>query len=297
MLDMDSTAFANAFTRRPLAVRHRVVDHPLLTLDAIAELADRLPIKDVERHAAQQPLLKPSGAAELTGRPSETVRTIEANGRWMVLWYIEQAPEYKALLDDVLADVRWHLAQRQARWREADMSPRRQEAFLFLSAPNALTPVHFDPEQNFLLQISGTKQMNVLAFGRPEDANRELERYYDGGHRNLDELPRGGSDVFDMQPGDGTYVPSFAPHWVQNGPQFSISLSITFRTRASERFERVQQLNAKLRQLHLHPKPPGVSVPMDRAKGMTYFAVSESKRLAADAGQRVQQRRRVGADA
>jgi hypothetical protein len=31
-----------------------------------------------------------------------------------------------------------------------------------------------------------------------------------------------------MPPGDGVYVYPFAPHWVKNGPEPSVSLSITF---------------------------------------------------------------------
>jgi hypothetical protein len=293
LLEIQGPEFAGAFTRRPMSVRHNLVGHPLLTLDAIAELADRLPLKDVERHRADMPLLMPGGAPEVEGRPSETVRTIQTNGCWMVLWYIEQVPEYRALLDAILADADASIRTHGMASREAAMSPRRREAFLFISAPNALTPVHFDPEQNFLLQISGSKEMNVVSFADGQTANHELERYYDGGHRNLEAMPTGTQATFRMQPGDGVYVPSFDPHWVQNGPEISISLSITFRTRASERFERVHQLNAKLRRRGLHPRPPGVSDRADRAKELVHLAVSESKRTAATARDAVRRRRRA----
>ena len=204
----------------------------------------------------------------------------------MVLWYIEQVPEYKVLLDEILADAEAHIAGGDRAERSIRMSPRRREAFLFLSAPHSLTPVHFDPEQNFSLQVSGAKDMHVLAFDGAVSANRELERYYDGGHRNLERIPGGAGTLFRLNPGEGVYVPAFAPHWVQNGAQFCISLSVTFRTRASERFERVHQFNAKLRQVHLHPRPPGVSSKSDVAKEAAHLAVSESKRIVVDAGRR-----------
>ena len=41
LLDIDGSGFNGAFARRSVAVRHDLVDHPLFSLEAIAELADR----------------------------------------------------------------------------------------------------------------------------------------------------------------------------------------------------------------------------------------------------------------
>jgi hypothetical protein len=260
LLHIDQASFSEAFARHPTAVRHSLTNHPLLSQDAIAVLADRLPLAAIERHQANQPLLLPGGAPHVQGRPSDTVRGIEHNGCWMVLWNIEQAPEYRALLDAILDEAENYIGRR-------DGGMRNRQAFLFLSAPDAVTPVHFDPEHNFLLQIRGTKSMNVGRFPSDADRQRELDRYYDGGHRNLETMP---IDVqaFEMGPGDGTYVPSFAPHFVKNGPAMSVSLSITFRTRISERAENVHVFNSNLRR-RLHrstTRPAGSSRTTDLAK-------------------------------
>src|SRR5919198_2629365 len=138
LIDAGGRAFTEAFGRRPLSVRHSLAGHRLLVLEAIAELADSLPAKSVERHAADLPVVMPGGAPELSGRPSDTVRGIERNGAWMVLWYIEQSPAYAELLNQCLDGMQALLPENEGRLR-------RQEAFLFLSAPNAVTPVHFDP--------------------------------------------------------------------------------------------------------------------------------------------------------
>ena len=279
MLQLDPVVLRQAFAHRPMAVAHTLADHPLLDLPALAELADALAPKDVERHEAHLPLVVPGGAPDLAGRPSESVLGIEDNGQWMVLWYIEQVPEYKALLDEVLSDAESYLSAHDGADGEWVMSPRRREAFLFLSAPDAVTPIHFDPEQNFLLQVRGVKDMNTCAFTDSQTARRAIERYYDGGHRNLSAMPAGETTTFRMPPGEGVYVPPFHPHWVRNGPRASISLSITFRTRASEQFERVHQMNARLRRMHLSPKPPGVSAREDRAKEAAHLLLSRSRRL------------------
>jgi hypothetical protein len=269
LLRLDSDGFARAFARRPFAVEHNLVGHPLLALEAIADLADRFPGR-IERHRADLPRVLPGEAPELDGPPSETVRAIDDNGCWMVFWYIDVVPEYKELLDSCLDDAESYLP--------SDIGATHQrEEFLFLSAPNAVTPVHFDPEHNFLLQIRGHKDMTVAPFASSENEQRELERYYDGGGRNLEAMPSEG-ETFGLDPGQGVYVPSFTPHWVKNGPQASISLSITFRTRASRRAERVQRVNRRLRQLRLSPKPPGVSTARDHAKESTWLALQGPKR-------------------
>jgi hypothetical protein len=275
LLAIDESKLSGAFARRPCSVGHRLVDHPLFSLEAIAKLADALPESSIERHPANLPLVHPGIAPELEGPPSETARNIETNGAWMVLWYIERVPEYGKILDDCLDEV-GELISGRARMC-------RREAFLFLSAPNALTPVHFDPEHNLLLQVRGSKEMNVVLFADRETELRELDRYYDGGGRNLNAMPKGESYTFAMQPGQAVYVPPFAPHWVQNGPAVSISLSITFRTRGTQRHEHVHYLNAQLRHLHLSPRPPGESEVVDAAKASLVRAWGASRRVAAHA--------------
>jgi hypothetical protein len=261
LLELDPESCDGAIGRREFAVRHRLADHPLLSLEAIAELADALPAGAVERHAARQPLLVPGGAPDLPGSPSETVRTIEANGLWMVLWNIEQIARYRRLLDAVLDEALPLVPAREGRMG-------RREAFLFLSAPGAVTPVHFDPEHNFLLQIRGTKRIDVGRFPDRAWELRELDRYHDGGHRNLEAIPPG-SSTFHMLPGDGVYMYPWVPHWVQNGPAVSISLSITFRTQRSQRHELVHLLNRRLRRFGLHPRAAGDSEALDHAKAAT----------------------------
>lgn len=273
ILKLDIHGFAEAFDRRPHAVGHALAGHPLLALDAIADLADRFPGR-IERHQADLPLVLPGGAPELEGPPSETVRGIKHNNSWMVFWHIEQVPEYKALLDLCLDEVEPHVPRDVG-------GTRYREAFLFLSAPNALTPVHFDHEHNFLLQIQGRKDMHVCPFPTAESKVQELERLYDGGEfldRNLATFPSEG-ETFRLEPGTGVYVPSFMPHWVQNGAEASVSLSITFQTRASLRLERIHLLNARLRRAGLSPKPPGGSIVPDRVKESIWRALRLSRRV------------------
>lgn len=258
LLQLDAGVCADAIGRREFELRHRLTQHPLLSMEAIATLADELPATAVERHAANQPLLVPGGAEEVGGTPSETVKTMDSNRLWMVLWNLEQVPRYRRFLDEILDEAEPLLPP-----RERGMG--RREAFLFVSAPHAITPAHFDPEHNFLLQIRGTKEINIGRFASREAELRELDRYHDGGHRNLVEVPPL-SGSYQLRPGNGVYIYPWAPHWVYNGRETSVSLSITFRTRRSEREEHVHQVNGWLRSRGWSPRPAGQSVGIDRAK-------------------------------
>ncbi len=260
-LSVNAEDLARTFSHHPLALGHKLVDHPALTAAAIAALAGRLPARAVEVHESDQPRVVPGGAADRGVPAAEALRDIAENRKWMVLWFIEQVREYREILYACVREVAQIVGK-----HDGGVCPRRQEAFLFVSSPGATTPVHFDPEQNLLLQIAGTKKIWIGEFGDAAAGSRELLRYYDGGHRNLERMPGGGEQLFHLRPEDGVYIPPFAPHWVQNGPEPSISLSLTFRSRASERRECVYELNSRLRRLGFQPRPPGEHGVIDRIK-------------------------------
>ena len=138
-----------AFARRSIAVQHRLVDHPLLSLDAIAELADRLPPDSVRRERGNLSLQNREGYVDVgQGPPSATIRDVERNGFRISLRDIQQDAEYAALIDECLDQV-----DEMLRHREGGM--RRRTGYLFITAPASNTPMHFDPEHSFLLQVRG----------------------------------------------------------------------------------------------------------------------------------------------
>jgi hypothetical protein len=110
----------------------------------------------------------------------------------------------------------------------------------------------------------------------------ELETFYSAFvHRNLP-----WRDVFQttawtagLSPGQGLHFPVAVPHWVKNGPEVSISFSITFRSEESERRELLFKANARLRKLGLSPTPPGASVLLDGTKHAAFAALAQVRRL------------------
>ena len=77
-----------------------------------------------------------------------------------------------------------------------------------------------------------------------------------------------------LRPGDGVYVRPDAPHFVRNGPEPSVSFSITWRTPATARASRVHRTNGRLRSLGITPRRPGHSPARDRVKAYASSAAT-----------------------
>jgi Cupin-like domain len=267
----DREVFRRSFNQQPFQVEHGLAGHPLFELERLIELSNELPAALVEYNAGDLPVTHDPRQTPRTGLSViETIRRIEECRSWMVLKNVERSAEYRQLAERCLEPMR-------------SLCPelRGFEAFVFISSPDAVTPYHIDPECNFLLQIRGTKTIRTFP---PQDRSivgeQELERFYAGGGRNLLELkPESESKAraFLLESGKGVHVPVTAPHWVRNGPLVSISLSVTFRTDASDRREIAYRINHHLRRWRLHPRPVGQS---PRVDGIKYALFDLARRLA-----------------
>jgi Cupin-like domain len=276
-LQMESRVLSKNYPSMPFVIRHGLTEHGLFDLDRLLELGRVLPADEIEYNAGN---LAVSQDATLTPRNGlsvdETIRRIRECKSWMVLKHVERDPEYKGLLDACLDEIR-------------EASPavvgdmRQREGFVFLSSPQSVTPYHMDPEHNFLLQIRGKKTVYMW-----DPADREvlpeesIERFYGGDpHRNMpfDEAWQKRAQRFDLEPGDALYFPPTAPHWVQNGDEVSVSFSITFRSEAGDRRQRVYWANHKLRKLGWEPAAFGRSKLVDSAKNVAIQTAGRVRRL------------------
>jgi hypothetical protein len=263
LLNIDSSTFSDAFARRSIAVNHRLVDHPLFTLESIAELADRLPPDSVRRERGNLPLVNREGYVDIgEGPPSATIRDIERNGFRVSLRDIQQDAEYSRLIDGCLDEVDSILGRREG-------GMKRRTGYLFITAPASNTPMHFDPEHSFLLQVRGVKHVSVAAFEDDSIRQRELDRYYDAEECDFAAMEEIAED-FRIDPGVGVYLPSFVPHWVTTEAGISISFSIPFYTEFSERAESVNRINRRLRKFNMSPRGPGHSEPVDKVKAASF---------------------------
>ena len=268
--DADARAiFAAHYPNSAAQLPHHLANAPLLSLDALAALADALDPAHVEYNRADLPTgIDPADIPANGLSASETIRSIAANKSWAVLKFIETVPVYRDLLTsllDELADI---------------VTPRTGpmltlQGFIFVSSPGAVTPFHFDPEHNILLQLQGSKAMTVYPAADPRfAAQAEHERYHCGGHRNLpwDDGFAGDGFTAHLTPGQAVMVPVMAPHFVRNGPEPSVSLSITWRSEWSYREAEAHAANRWLRRRGITPAMPPRWPAHARAKTLAWRA-------------------------
>jgi JmjC domain len=260
-LGLDEPGFPAAYrASTPIAVEHSLANHPLLALDAVADLADWLPRDSVICDTADQPLLVPEGGPPRGSepRPGDVIRHLDEKRSWLTLLNIEQHAPYRELMDSCLDQVAAVIERRRG-----DM--RRRAGFIFVSSPRSVTPAHFDIEHSLLLQISGHKEVTVGRFATVAMEQHERNRYWDGHHGRVENLPVA-IGTHDLAPGRGVYIPPVCPHWVRNGDAISVSMTLTFFSSDSERDQLVEAFNARLRRLRVHPRPQGRSPQVDAVK-------------------------------
>jgi len=259
--------FAANYPETPHKLNHELAAHELLTLEALAQLGQSLPEHSVEYNKGDLPVGVSPDAVQANGLSiGDTIRRVEECGSWAVLKNIEQAPEYEALLLSLLNELRPYIEAKTG-------AMLRPQGFIFVSSPDAVTPYHFDPEHNILMQLRGRKTMTQFPAGDARFAPDEThEGYHAGGHRNLqwdDSFAKAGRE-FTLTPGEALFVPVMAPHHVRNGPEPSVSLSITWRSDWSFEEADARGLNAYIRRMGLRPNAPGRFPARSRGKAIVF---------------------------
>ncbi len=273
--------FRTLYPEAPGLLRHTLSGHPLFDLDALVRLAGRMRPQDVEQNIADLPIGVDPAAVRHNGLSvADTIRSIEQCGAWMVLKFVEQDPAYRALMEDALGELRPVV--------DPVTGPMlKMEGFIFISSPGAVTPFHFDPEHNILLQLRGKKVMTLFPAADEAVVNGAAhEAFHMGGHRNLpyDPAVAAKGRAFPLAPGDAVHVPVKAPHWVRNGDAPSISFSITWRSEWSYHEAAARGLNALLRRVGMSPAAPRRYPVHNRVKSFAYRAFSRVQRMLRAAG-------------
>lgn len=253
--------FREQFNRRSFELEHNLCGHKLFEMPRLLELALTVPntYYDVE-HIKINQRWSERARAKITLR--ETFERIREVGAWVVIRHAEKDPEYKAILDQCIQEI-WDLSGQDLR----NMMKSR-EAIIFITSPQRLTSYHIDRECNFLLQIGGDKQISI--FDREDRelvTEEELERFWTVDNDSaiykphLDHRGR----VYHLTPGNAVHIPVNCPHWLRNGDDVSISLSVSFQFPDHVRGD-IYRANYYLRKLGIAPLPPGASERSDSLK-------------------------------
>jgi hypothetical protein len=256
MLNFETQACRDKFNRKHFTFDHDLGNYPEFSLPRLIELAKSTAetrpkdlyydVGDVD--IGQRWATIPRGSLPI----DETIRRIETQGAWIVLWRAELDPAYGRLLNMAMSDI---LGMTGA---EIERKIKKKEIILFITSPNRVTTYHIDRECNFLLQISGNKEISV--FDRDDRdvlPEVEIERFWtvDNNAPVYRSNLQSRASVYMLEPGKGIHIPVNAPHWLKNGNNISITASFNFQFRDSIRAD-LYRANYYLRRLGMHPRPP-----------------------------------------
>ena len=265
IFEPNNPGFLKNFDEQPFEFRHNFTsEHPLFTREKLRELITASqPARDIYYDQGDIQINdRYETVPARTKSVEEVYDSLDQAGAWIALKRVEKFPEYNELLQNCLDEVQ------RLTGRPIDQDKTTQNVLIFLTSPNRVTMYHIDPICNFLLQISGEKQMHVFDRNDREVLpEEELERFWMKDSYAAKYRPEyeDRAIVFNLKPGNGVHVPVNNPHWLKNGDNISVSLSINYQYKDARR-KNVYQANYYLRKMGLHPRPLGDSELVDTMK-------------------------------
>jgi hypothetical protein len=262
----EESQFARCYNRSSFAFNHGLWGHPLLDLHGLVALSKRRP-DDAEHAYWSHGSVAMSDRWEKGRTPrhdlTETIANIATNDSLVMLRHVERDPLLGPLMQSLLSRV----VQLSGPEMREDVITGR--ATILIASPGRITAYHIDADCNHLLQVAGDKLISVFDHtDRSLTPHEELEDYYCGDFNGArpKQHRENEAKVYRLRPGRGVHIPCTAPHWAKNGDNVSIAVSLNFDLRSGERLAQLYQLNRHLRQLGIHPRPPGESAWRDRLK-------------------------------
>jgi hypothetical protein len=256
--------FQENFNRAPFLFSHNLKEHSLFEIPRLVELSNMLHSKGhVFCRASDHSPDRKWDELPSKENTAEAISHIQESESFVMLSSTHLDSEYKALRDQALAEL-----------EELTSLPLHKEitwsiATIIIASPDAVTPYHFDHDCNFLFQIHGEKDVHLFnQYDRSVLTEEEIERYYLGDLSSADyrEENQSKASTYHLVPGNGVHQPVRAPHWVRNGKDYSVSLSINFCLQNCDLQAKVYQCNYYLRKFGMRPSPPGRSGWQDKVK-------------------------------
>jgi len=267
----DRAMFTRNFDHKPFQFRHALDQHPAFQLPALLRAAERLSKDPRTAGKSHFESGSPDRNAWFGARPEgqtivDAIASIESGKNWVILKRIHEDPEYREILMQLVPQLSEVAGVNIAKvYYDPTMT-------IFITSPGRITPYHMDGETNFLAQIHGTKMVYIYDGKDPSVLTTEqLEQYWTGNLPKIDypeNLPRGNWQ-YKLQPGNGVFNPAIFPHWLQNGGEVSVSVSMNFKRRHDATIG-ASRFNHFARKFGLQPEAPGRSKGVDRAKELFF---------------------------
>jgi hypothetical protein len=265
--------FRENFNRNSFEFGHNLEKHPLFRLDRLMELAKSTQEQrphdlyydagEIDVNQRWDATTKPQFSA------ADAIQRIENCGAWIALKHAQNDPEYRAVLDQCMAELG------ELAGLDIDKVMKIQEVIMFVTSPKRVTTYHIDRECSLLLQIQGDKQISV--FHRDDRVvlpEEDIERFWtvDNNAPRYNPALQERATVYQLTPGTAVHIPVNFPHWLQNGNNISVSLNINFQYRDAMRAN-VYRANFLLRRMGLKPTPPFRSAGLDKVKSVAVVPV------------------------
>ena len=278
---------ANLLDREPFKFGHRLLGHPALSLETLGRVLPALPAHQVFYSKSTQDTEADLDRLHEDKRNGlsieETIQNIQSTDSYIMVRSPETDPSFASLHSELLDDV-----GKIIQARGAGKNAVESMLYLFIASPSSVTPFHIDRYSTMLMQFRGSKNVTIYpAWDKRVADPRECEDYLTyAAHRGPVRLA--GAEAFgksfSFSPGQSIHIPFAAGHHVQNGADdVSISMSIIFKTAATERMRKAIMFNRKarhaFRRFGLQPDAVGQQPWKDAIKGAVYSGAHRAKQL------------------
>jgi hypothetical protein len=278
VLTQDSTTserFRNDFDRTAFSFSHTLHEAECFGRPALLELAERMGARG-NRFYVEEEDTAPGERWRLQPPQKPLVQAleeIEGAHSFVMLKRVHEEQPYGEILEECLREL--------SETTGVDIHRRYYDPLMtiLITSPLRVTPYHMDAESALLMQVHASKAMYLFnGNDRAVLPESELERYWTGdiNAATYKQELQDRAWRFALKPGVGVFFPVTFPHWVQNGAEVSISVSINFK-RVRDNVADAYRVNSRLRKIGLHPMQPGKSPLVDHAKGAIYRAVRTVK--------------------
>jgi hypothetical protein len=278
--DGNDANFRTRFNDSCFVFSHFLAGHSLFSVPALLKLAKTVALRpgDFYSDSGDVHVDQKWGQIPVTELSAEEViERIEHAGAWIIMKHVELDPAYAAILSQCAQQIRDLAGPKMGRHL---LNP---EMLIIANSPGRITPFHMDGECNFLLQVQGSKVIRVFSqHDRTVLTEEEIERFYTNDIFAANYKKACGDEranVIELTPGAAVHIPVNAPHWVQNGPGVSVSISVNFELPDWMRAD-LYRSNSLIRRLGMTPTPPGRSRFRDMMKRSIYGQMRRLRRFA-----------------
>ena len=278
--------FARCYNKSSFMFEHGFTGNPIFELPQLVALSRRLPAHPYFAYWSNGPVSiddRWEKGERVRTSLQETIAEIARNNSLVIMKHVEQDPVYAPYLQKFLGQI--------VDFCGPEMRDDVQvgEVLILVSSPNRVTSYHIDAETNYLVQVTGNKTVHVFPHDQPAVVSDiELERFHAGDFNGAvyKEASQASATTYDLKAGCGIHIPTHAPHWVQNGDNVSVALSVNFELKSVADLAMVYRFNRWARRAGVQPSPPGIHPERDGAKRAIAKTALTVKKLIrpADAG-------------